>query len=366
MAVSAFSNIAPVLDQPFGHFHQALSWQVTESDWNREGHLILNINTKIPGTLETAISNSGGGGAILLVRGSHIGATRSGAKGAVFATYWPSAVKLGDVSIDANIKIKRGSEEVGQFSLRNYQQIKNNFNCIVSKDAFTVDPNKMDLFDVTKSFTVEAEIVVIDKVSGTNGPDPDLVSNELTKDLVTIFNSEKTSDVDIRCSGKVFKCHRNILCARSVVFKMILLGDSQEKVEKTVEIRDSTVEAVEEMLKYIYTGEIPLVAEKLTLDLLKLADMYDLATLKIACGEAVLTKLNIDNCISSFIMVDRFFTLEARVRKMIDLFMRCKAKKVVDSDEWDQLINKCPGSARELMRAMVSGGKEAHGCWYCN
>ena len=68
-------------------------------------------------------------------------------------------------------------------------------------------------------------------------------------------------------------------------------------------------------------------------------------------------------------MVDRYFTAKTRVRKMLDMFMRCKAEEVVECEDWDQLNTGFPGLARDLMRVMVvmvKGVKEVHGCWYCN
>jgi len=352
--MATFINyIDPVVDQSLlGQYHQTLAWQISESDWGKEGPILLNIN--IPKSFKIKHIR-------MILFPARNG--NDGNRNVTLSISRPLEMKLEDIRINAKIKFKRGSEEIGQLSLGNSYVDRNDWSYIMNYDKklVLVNPFTMKLFDETRSFTLEAEIV-IHKVSNAT----DLsIPNELVKDLVNIFNSEETSDVDVVCVGKVFKCHRNILCARSMVFKSILLGDTQENVEKKVEIKDTTVEAVEEMLKYIYTGKIP-EDEQLNSDLLQLADMYVLDTLKIACGEGILAKLNISNCIPSYIMIDRFFTPENRVRNMLDLFMRCKARQVVDSDEWDELSDKLPGLTKDLVKVMVDGGKDAHGCWYCN
>ena len=121
------------------------------------------------------------------------------------------------------------------------------------------------------------------------------------------------------------------------------------------------------MIKYIYTGEISDEAEKLNVDLLQLADMYQLETLKLVCGEVLISKLEISNSISSFILVSRHFNVNTSVRKMMDMFMRCKAEKVVECDDWENITEGLPILAKDLVRVMVKGGgSEIHGCWFCN
>ena len=110
-----------------------------------------------------------------------------------------------------------------------------------------------------------------------------------------------------------------------------------------------------------------LLAEKLNVDLLQLADMYQLETLKLVCGEVLISKLEISNSISSFILVSRHFNVNTSVRKMMDMFMRCKAEKVVECDDWENITEGLPILAKDLVRVMVKGGgSEIHGCWFCN
>ena len=201
--------IAPVVNQSLlGHYHQTLTWQISEKDWEKDEDLFLNLN--IPRTFETE------GGGILLTRGN----VNDGHRGVSLCTSWPFNVNFENICVNAKIKFKRGSEEIGQLSLKNSEYIDSNNSqssyYILKTSAgkfISVNPTTMKLFDVTKSFTLQAEIVIN---KGSNTTDLS-VPNELVKDLVKIFNSEETSAVDVECGGKVFKCRRNILCARSVV-----------------------------------------------------------------------------------------------------------------------------------------------------
>ena len=124
-------------------------------------------------------------------------------------------------------------------------------------------------------------------------------------------------------------------------------------------IRDSAVEAVEAMLKHIYTCDIPSnLGQEMNLHLLQLADMYRLDRLKSACAENIVNTLSIANCISSFIAIHRYFRddPENRFKKVVNMFMRCNAKQVIkeQEDDWKELGKKYPDEGLEIVRAMVN------------
>jgi BTB/POZ domain len=58
--------------------------------------------------------------------------------------------------------------------------------------------------------------------------------------------------------SKAFKAHRAILCARSPTFAAMFRSDSSfaEAMKGQLLITDSTPEAVEVMLHYLYTGDV--------------------------------------------------------------------------------------------------------------
>ena len=56
-------------------------------------------------------------------------------------------------------------------------------------------------------------------------------------------------------------------------------------------------------------------------------------------------------------------------KKMVNMFMRCKAKQVtyVQEDTWKELAKKYPDENLEIVRAMLKegDGEEVHGCMFC-
>eukprot|EP00092_Neocalanus_flemingeri_P022977 GFUD01024909.1.p1 GENE.GFUD01024909.1~~GFUD01024909.1.p1 ORF type:complete len:346 (-),score=67.23 GFUD01024909.1:88-1125(-) len=342
-------HLAPVSDQPSSYgYHQKMAWKITEDDWNADENLRLRLGTKIPGSWDGARN---GGGIQLFGRKQ---------RSISFGTYWPKEVKEEDLNIETIFRMKKGSEirfvlkdsvySFGRFEFENL-----NFNWMFNKVTVLPNPTVLDLYDENKAFFLEAEILILKKspemIDSVNAP------CQFLKDMKSIMKLEDCSDLKIVCRGKVFKCHKAILSARSTVFKNMLSGETLENLNGEVPIEDSSAEAVEEMLKYIYTGEISDKLDVLDLDLLYLAAKYLLDPLKFACGESIVSSLSISTCISSFITIDRYFPRDSLVRKQVDLFLRCNAEQVVESDDWDGLVTRFPTLCRDLVRAMVKRGK---------
>ena len=126
------------------------------------------------------------------------------------------------------------------------------------------------------------------------------------KDIEGIFSDIKSSDVVVIAGSERFHCHKNILSARCVVFKNMLAPNTLECELNTIEVKEAPAKAVASMLKYIYKGEVCDDPEQLSVDLLNLAEMYLLDSLKEACLKSLMDRLDVSSCISTFIMADRY------------------------------------------------------------
>jgi hypothetical protein len=107
-----------------------------------------------------------------------------------------------------------------------------------------------------------------------------------------------------------------------------------------------------------YSPLVPGDPEKLTIDFLNIAEMYLLDHLKEACLRNLVEKLEVSSCITTYIMVaDRYLPSDSsgNLRELVIKFMRCKAEEVVETDNWDKLMDNHPSLAKELVRAIVKG-----------
>jgi hypothetical protein len=62
------------------------------------------------------------------------------------------------------------------------------------------------------------------------------------------------SDVTVKCGDRIWQLHKNILCTRSVWFEKALTGRFQEATTGVVEIQNFVPEAIDWLVRYLYTG----------------------------------------------------------------------------------------------------------------
>nr|CAB3462122.1 unnamed protein product [Digitaria exilis] len=68
---------------------------------------------------------------------------------------------------------------------------------------------------------------------------------------------ERTSRSACVATGESFAAHKNILAARSPVFKAGFFGEMEEKTSQCVEIQDMEAQVFKAMLRFIYTDMVP-------------------------------------------------------------------------------------------------------------
>ncbi|XP_078135981.1 kelch-like protein 11 [Sander vitreus] len=97
--------------------------------------------------------------------------------------------------------------------------------------------------------------------------------------------------------------HRSVLSAASQYFTLLLGGQFSESLSRRVELKgwsSSTgpdPETVESVLQFMYTGQIGVTTANVH-EVLELADRFLLAQLKNFCGEFLMKKVNLSNCVA--------------------------------------------------------------------
>jgi len=107
------------------------------------------------------------------------------------------------------------------------------------------------------------------------------------KDTSKVFNlrplltDPKYADINLKCQGKKFPCHRNILSTRSSVFERMFNSNMAEAKSRTVVIEDMEADTLQRLLEFTYTGEVTDMQE--VMELLYAADKYLMPGLVRAC-----------------------------------------------------------------------------------
>ncbi|KAG8064536.1 hypothetical protein GUJ93_ZPchr0004g39133 [Zizania palustris] len=166
----------------------------------------------------------------------------------------------------------------------------------LKNDCFTVR------CDVTVTKPPEAkDVVAVTTSSIPTAPPPIVVAvppSDLTRHLASLLATGEDSDVTFEVDGKMFKAHRNVLAARSPVFRALLKeeqsGDGDGGV---VRIDDMEAQDFEALLGYMYTDSLPDMkvgeAAAVLPDLVAAANKYKMERLRLACENKLCEYVNV-------------------------------------------------------------------------
>merc|ERR1712146_46433 len=106
------------------------------------------------------------------------------------------------------------------------------------------------------------------------------------------------TDATVRCNDRTMEAHRAVLAKSSPVMRALFSQESfREGTARVVEITNAEPEQVEAMLRFMYIGEI--VGDVDFVQLLRLADQYDVEGLPKVCCDALLEKLSVQSVVTT-------------------------------------------------------------------
>jgi len=125
--------------------------------------------------------------------------------------------------------------------------------------------------------------------------------------LEDLLSSGKYADLSFVVGDEVIPAHKAIIAARVPYFDKMLSSGMEEAETGLVKLDEGTdVAAFKEVLKYIYGGQLPATLHEDAVQILQLADRYDLALLKDACFYHMQKGLTKDNVCETLILADLY------------------------------------------------------------
>ncbi|KAJ8913861.1 hypothetical protein NQ315_003770 [Exocentrus adspersus] len=121
-----------------------------------------------------------------------------------------------------------------------------------------------------------------------------------------LFEQKKSNrfcDITLYVNNKIIKAHRNVLACSSPYFDSILKHHKVLREQLTVSCLNSDI--FNDVLNFMYTGQITIEHTNVE-ELLKLADHLILTKVIEYCIEFLGTKLNLDNCLFTYFLTQRF------------------------------------------------------------
>ena len=98
--------------------------------------------------------------------------------------------------------------------------------------------------------------------------------------------NEEYCDIDVRVKETVFKCHRLMLGAASGFFHTMLSADYMERTAREITVGETEVTTFEEILQFIYTGNVPLKNSNLS-SLTRASDYFQISRLEEVCVQYI-------------------------------------------------------------------------------
>ena len=124
-------------------------------------------------------------------------------------------------------------------------------------------------------------------------------SVSLLKGFSLLYEQELFVDVIIVVGDKEFPCHRNVLAASSPFFMAMFTHDLEERRNKRVHIKEMDARTMQQVLQYIYTGEVVLTEESVQL-VLSAANLFQMIALRSGCADYMMKHVTVTNCVGVY------------------------------------------------------------------
>lgn len=119
-------------------------------------------------------------------------------------------------------------------------------------------------------------------------------------DVALMLGDEKYSDFTFVVGEKQFRTHKIILGSASEVFDKLFSSDMEERKTNQCKVDNIEPDIFEQLLRFIYTGELPADFEDVAMKLYEAAHYYRIKNLIKFCSSAVLNKLNKENAMELY------------------------------------------------------------------
>lgn len=182
---------------------------------------------------------------------------------------------------------------------------------------------------------------------GDPGFEIELFDEDFAGCFIDLWESQVFSDFTIVTQdSKEYPVHKAVLGVQSSVFLVALNIDMKEKRTSRIVIDDFNPEAVEQFLRFFYTGRIP--DDLHAMELFAMAAKYDVPKLKTKCEQLVLRHLDHNNAYEIFSL--------GHVHSSAD--MKKKAFNMIKKSLPDQTLDDCLLDDIETLSAIVEAARD--------
>nr|XP_015918374.2 speckle-type POZ protein B-like [Parasteatoda tepidariorum] len=195
---------------------------------------------------------------------------------------------------------------------------------------------------------------VVSDIVSISDPNSVKLSNVLTMrdDLVKIFADLEHSDVELRADNMSLPAHKFLLSARSPVFRAMFHHQNMlENESNVVKVSDVDPETLKSFLEFLYTGSVDIIDGESALELLIIADKYQVLSLIDTCSKFALSALSLENACKILYLSD-LLNLKLLRDNAVDLVVK-HFNEISNSCEWSEYIEKNPSLVSEILSHLM-------------
>ena len=147
----------------------------------------------------------------------------------------------------------------------------------------------------------------MEAVTHSMSADPSQHHDELIERINALRTKQRFCDVTVVVKGQEFRAHKLVLAAASPFFLSLLESQMKERTEDLIkiELQEATAHVMEEVLAYVYTGNVSLTAEN-GHDLIATADYLLLPGLKTMAEDFLKLHLTIENSVFNYCFAEKY------------------------------------------------------------
>jgi hypothetical protein len=157
------------------------------------------------------------------------------------------------------------------------------------------------------------------------------------------------SDVKLKVGNKEINAHRMVLASASPVFAACFSHNTTEQTTGVTHFKEVRFNVLEAMVEYIYTGKVSPTVH--LFDLLRVADMYQIMSLKAYCEKQAAALITADTALDTLIEAELSCApkLEKRAIKCIVE----NKEKIMFTPEWENKLHPCPHLLDKVLKSVI-------------
>ena len=169
----------------------------------------------------------------------------------------------------------------------------------------------------------------------------------LSQNFQGLYADKLSCDVIVRVKDKEFQVHKAVLIARSKVFAAMFHHETTEKNSGIVTISDCDAYSFHHFLEYLYCGKLGGLSFRHAFDLYETSEKYDVLELKIFCREQLIENFTVEKFCEVVLLAEKYN--DASLMSSIEYFFHENAGEIIQTPDWEYLIQTSPSSTTKLM-----------------